>query len=390
MNRQSTFSKSVGTRKKQYKKTYKAAYKAGKYKAKKGNMTYRKAYKTGSKAGAMKRAVRNPIPGCASDYLAAQYNPWAEFPRAPCIPDQMAMPSAKQSYRIRASFTIGEQGTGFITLNPYSIQASNPTVGYVPGLTNGDFLCPVFYTTAAYPNTGVDIYNYRLITPPVGSPGIVGANWNSPWSGDLQVQNVPYQAPLEKVGNLAWRPVAAGIKVKFAGNVMNRKGTVVLFNDPNNDGMLDRTIPSSQAALLGLEESAFTSVTEDEYNVVYRPRTNNDFQYSDQWRESVQALARFDVLMIAVFGANPGDEFAFDVIGHYELIGSHVPNRTSNESHIDLVGKINAIMPKKPSLFSPARALGTAYNRLQAAVEARPPIRTGSHRSQWVGMSGGA
>ena len=158
-------------------------------------------------------------------------------------------------------------------------------------------------------------------------------------------------------GKTEWRPVSVGIKLKYAGNVMNRKGQVVLFEEPLN-GTTITEANQSQTQLLARAEANWSAFGDQEYTVTYHPRSQQDLSYSSEWYNGATVggippmadLAQYGTLLICVFGGPVGEPVVFEAASHWECLGSNFPLRTVSDSDPTGFAAAQGIIPQKPSL----------------------------------------
>ena len=283
----------------------------------------------------------NKLSGCARLFALAQYNPWANFQSAPCVPDFMAMPSKKLFYKIRGTFHAGTQGFGFISLNPYTIMNAAFGSG-----TNPNYCAPCWRTRATYSSNNT---NLPACVDPGGIPSNVdAAYWDSEWSAQFMADNLE-----QGTGRLDYRCVGGGIKIQYAGAVMERKGQIILLEDPNNDETFCVEPLFTSTVALRRPEASYSALGDGEYAVLWHPRVMTDLDYASSWFANLANLAKYHVLLIIVDGCEPGTPFTFECIMHYELTGSQVPGRTKTDSDPSGLAAVQASISTKPSLQSP-------------------------------------
>lgn len=291
---------------------------------------------------------------CTQAYLKAQYNPWSQFTKPPCVPDFMAMPSYKFSTKIRGTLVTQTNGIGFIALNPYLLNNSAATGG-----TNPSYCAPLMYSDGTGTTLGYSSANNR---DPSNVGGLVGGTkgvfWDSPYSAGQCI------AGLFGDGSLEWRPVGGGVKIRYAGDVMKRQGTILLYEDPNNSqfmfnvGSFLPPIPNNavnEDLIIKKSECAFQALGDGDYAVLYHPRNLGDLDYSSSWNDDLPALAKYDTMYILISGFGISQQaFTFEAIMHWEAIGSAVSSRTRTEADPNGLAGVQSSLSTKPSLQSPA------------------------------------
>lgn len=228
---------------------------------------------------------------CTKTYAKALVDPWG-VNSAPCVPDNITLPSYKVGYFARGTFTVGTLGDGWIVMNPYSGMGSSSSL---------------LATSSAYPAND--------FTP--AAPGTFTNSTNSPYA-------IGVFAPL---GGMKVRLVAAGIKVRYIGPELTRSGRVIEYRHPTNLGIPADTF----ANLLKNRETQPGPVDRQWHYVIWRPAVPDDLAYFD-----TTSVTGAYCLLFAVQGCPPGAAFEYDAMFHYELIGDAAANSTP--SHSDPLG----------------------------------------------------
>lgn len=311
---------------------------------------YRKAMRKTYKRAKGASKIIPVMSQCALDYFKAQYDPW-NLSNAPCVPDLIQLPSFKFMTRIRGSFQTNAVGYGCIVLNPFTPSNSASTAA----ITNVNYLAPLWYTNGAH--AGSLNLAGTCIFPGTASPaGYVPGYWNSPITSNNVI------AAMDNVeGPYVWRPVGGGIKVTYAGKLQDRAGTYILYEDPSNSGWLANRTPTVPE-IMAFEETQYTVVTGDEVCVTYHPRNNMDLDYSDNWymtRSSTpilnsSELAQYQTMAITVQGA-PSLSFNFDVVMHWEGVGTSFSSRTKSHSDPNGFSKVTNSFDTQPSTDPPKK-----------------------------------
>lgn len=307
------------------------------------------------------------LSGCAADYILGLYNPFATFNKGLCLPDLIAIPTRKIAYTIRGQFTVGEGLLGWVALNPYVNGSAASDLG-----TNVNFLAPVWYTGATFINSAVNFTGFNQAGAVVTTAHGVPAYWNSSWL------NTATQLGEIFNGNRNYRLVAGGIKVQAVGNMMNRQGTYVLYEDQSNAGTL-RTGGSdwTQADLLQDINITRTAVRDGEVGVTFKPRMKDDMEFASDWMDRTSygdtitaAIAQdtlvYPVLMIAVFNGSDADVYNFEVRCHYEECGRSVNDKTRSESDIYGLSVAATVINDKPSSAPPANVAAAKLRQAEA------------------------
>jgi len=238
------------------------------------------------------RLTQNMFSDCSLYYAQALIDPWS-VERAPCVPDALTLPSWKFGARTRGNFLTGTASTGYIVANPYQ--------------QCGDRIS-VYYTNNASTFTN----------PGYGGPTTDTGTFGS--SNDSPITSAAWPA-----NNDSYRPVGAGLAVRYVGNEMARGGQMILYRDPQNQYI----IASSVAGLLSNKESTTVPVDREWHYVVWKPADFQDTSYTSALQASNTGQL---CLLIYINGSAPGSSYEFDFVQWFEVIGRDIPNLTPSEN----------------------------------------------------------
>jgi hypothetical protein len=264
------------------------------------------------------------ISPCTQSFIKVMTNPFGSFNDLPCIPDVISIPSFRFSAKSRGIMTVGTAGTGFVALNPWLLVDSNPGSN-----ANGtDF--PVQYTTATYTAaSAVNTYNGGAF--PIG---VFGAASNSFLTA----------ATLALIG-VQYRLVGAGIRIGYAGSLINRGGRILLWHLQGNANPAP-TFSIAQA----LQDNFSRAVTEKgiEHGVCYQCDNPDLLGYYsfNGYQQSVAGNVNRTCMYLAVDGATAGNSYWFEAVGFFELIGTGMPLQGSESDPIGFA----AAMAAKPTI----------------------------------------
>lgn len=231
---------------------------------------------------------RTQIPECSRTYASALVNPW-ETPAA-CIPSAMSQHSQKTKVFMRGTANIGTNRVGWVMAR---VKPSNDGGA-------------IKYTNNLYPGT--------MSTPFEGSgTGIVTGNHNSPYN------NAAFN---NSDGELSWRTVAAGIRVMYTGTELNRSGRVVTFESPDHVNL--EVNDDSPDTVRSFDRAVAASVDRKWKGCTYQPIHPHDLAY--QFGSTAHKAE--DFIMVAFFTGEPGETYEFEVVFHFEFIGSIVRSKT--------------------------------------------------------------
>lgn len=326
--------------------------------------TARKAYKKTKRVGKAKgwskkkiglkalKRYRAKLATCTAHYVESQYNPFKAYGEL-CIPDFISMPSYKFSTKARGNATFNASGVAYVMMNPYAI--FNDLDGTVVGTANQYYQAPIWASNGGNNMGSPTTIPTKALVDPATTLVNVQTSAN-PYYWDSPVTTAAAKSALDGDGKWDWRPVSAGIKIKYAGDVMARKGQIILYEDPANSETLSVN-NQTQAGLLQHVEANFSAFGDGEYAVTYHPRNLSDLDYVSSWwagGSGVGNIASYPVLLIAIFGGPKNETIVFEARCHWEVTGSAVPSRT--KSHSDPTGFAGAqgVIPEKPALVPPS------------------------------------
>jgi len=249
---------------------------------------------------------------CTKDYATAIIDPWA-CARPPCVPDNITLPSFKFGVRARSTFVVGTAGLGYVYVNPY---LSYSDIDYSGGFTTATFA-------------------QNVCVPSGLTNGVSGFFNDSPF---VHSNFAP--------GTNQSRLVGCGVRARYTGTEINRSGQVLCFRTPTNNNVFGGPNPT-EAQLLSFKETSTNPVDREWHYSIYRPSVAADLAYNNPVN-----LAGNDALLLAVFGAQPGQSFEFDYVAWFEVVGNNLPNLT--RSHSDPIG-MSAVSMAMPSV-QPTRA----------------------------------
>jgi len=352
---------------------------------KKGN-SYGRMYPNMAKKTAPFRPYLTQNPGmiqgsdACANFLKAQTDPFGQFDVAPGIPDLIATASQKLTLHARGTLSTGGagdpgtngEGKGFIIVNPYLIGNAASTIA----VANQDYLAPIYTTTSAFnipAGSNFDPINMHDDTAALNTGVVAHYYPDSPWSTD-QLQGTATSEGWIHEGQLDYRIVGCGIKVRNITKPTNRTGTVIIYEDPSNGGTLDELELPADWANGNLWEKI-----QNDFNQVYGPvddafhvstfkiRTQDDLAYISRWAENqYQGAKDYDNLAILISDANGTDiqTYEWEVTCLVEAVGYRSFGRTVTQCDIGLLSKALNALPAKPTWGSPSASFYAASSKL--------------------------
>jgi len=250
---------------------------------------------------AMSLIQKLQVHDCSIMYANVLVDPFGT-PDGACIPSELfPLPSQKSSTLLRGTFSLGTTGYGFLLFNPTlandlaCVMASTGTSVGTSSTAFSAFTNPALFTMTGLPYSNAQFGN-----------GIQG------------------------------RIVGYGLRIRYVGALMNTNGTIFMKEDPDHNDLK----PFSYDTLAADQYS-------EEVNVTNIDNWNADFNYSGPFNPSdVQFTITPNCLCplgnyfngFAIAGI-AGDKYTFEIVLHYELIGSPVTGRTPSHSDPEITGK---------------------------------------------------
>lgn len=303
---------------------------------------------------------------CAQMYQMALYNAFAEFPHPPCIPDQFALPSQKYNTRARGQAKVGTAGMAQITVFPWMMAFRD--ANYIhDDLGRAGIMC----TNGAWSGTGVEV-GFTV----VADAGIDTVGNNSPYTA-LQFDGT----------DRIYRLVGSCIKAAFTGTPLTKKGSWIMWRSPNNSAAIESVTTSGV-----LELNTTTRLPIQSDVAVYQnyiPTKPEDLAYLPVHATGGYTTGRFasggnnqSLLVpfpqvgyfVALQGGVPGDTIDFEVVSHFELIGTGVP---LTPSHSDVKGLADIISASSSVSHdpNPDRAMKKNLARISERQSENKPLQ---------------
>lgn len=229
---------------------------------------------------------------CKIELAKAYANPFSAY--RPCIGRFPNPPSLKATTLTRGSFACGTGGVGFI-MAKYGLALDFNSIA-VTGVT----------------------YAGTSVTPP-GS-GDVGVTL-------LQTSNSPVATSSSySSSGLHWRPICMGIRIRYIGTLLNRRGMAFAATIKDDDQEIDSNTAFS---ISNIPEDAFASVlpiTDKWIQMNYIDRKSSSTHYAS-------STHTYNTIVYAQCSPTISEAatFEFEVVTHFEVIGKGVqPMSTQN------------------------------------------------------------
>ena len=245
------------------------------------------------------------VPNCIMHYAEAMIRPF-ETIAGVCLPAELfPIPSQKIKVFLRGTFKVGVNGIGFIMMKPTG--ASNADSLHVTSEASVGGATTLFDD---YTNLGVGLFDM-----------------------------LPFNILDFTSDNVRCRLVAAGIRIKYIGKLMERNGTVSALEDPDHINFGEYTFNQLDAS----PYCKVRRVGDDEWDsqVNYSgPVTPSDVEFnSDYYPLNTNSES---IMGIAVAGIT-GDQYQFEVVQHLEYVGTKVTGKTKSHADPTLFSKVQEV-----------------------------------------------
>lgn len=264
-----------------------------------GGVSRRQPQKPTIKASKQEIAYR--IPDCVSHYLAAMIDPF-QAPAGACVPaDLFPLPSSKCKVFARGRMQLGLSGIGWVA---------------VAATAMNNVACLQMTSASSVGSTATAFSSFTNLTT-------------------INCTQLPYPNTAFTNGNVLWRPVSLGVRVKYIGQLMDRNGVCIGFEDPDHQEFRSKSFdslnsnPYTEVSRVGSDEwdmGVCSSGPVQPRELEFVPDTympgNGDFY-----------------LGIAVSGV-AGDVYEVEMFEHVELIGTVVVNKTRSHAEPAMFGKV--------------------------------------------------
>ena len=317
-------------------------YGRGRYTNRRKNTRSRRNFRAnGGRAGLYRRTTkRKRISPVAYRYLLVRYNPFGYHGlQFPCLPDVKSFPSDKFYLRKRGTMTCAAVGDG---TNKVSAVGSLAWIAFNPyTLSNGTADPCIYHTANSDVTTSGDLPD-NIMKFTGTEDGVALAYWDSQFGSTYHDNN-------------KFRVVAAGLRVKYAGQWDDLKGTVAVFkHDTNEEGYLFNSASGrSFSTLLDFDDTAYGAASHNTvHECLYHPKSKEDFEYINHSGTGTDGFIMAIAIDNAPQGTVPtaaptasydGEPWMWEAIAYYEAIGPDVHGESASGSDPQGLGNINAL-----------------------------------------------
>jgi hypothetical protein len=274
---------------------------------------------------------RAPTHPCVLDYGESLLNPF-NLLLCPCVPMYPALASRKFTTFVRGVGSTNTSGVGGITGIPSGVQGVDAPP-YAP------IGC---VTDSSYAGAGL---------PAVGDTGTTALYGNSDYT------------PAQVGTGVELRLVSMGVRIRGKTTKLNQGGTVFLLQEPDHNSLAGKTDPQmgayDECAILDFENHDWLSCS-------YTPRFQADFNYHSNSSGVVDPQPFLGVL---IKSCAPSQEFRYEIVAHYEAIGSSVrgktPSHVFTEASQTVAAAISQAPPAKLALMGSDTQMGQARSITQ-------------------------
>lgn len=272
---------------------------------------------------------------CATSYFRAMMNPYQPIAELPCVPDVLTLPSCKTRGVGRGTMHIGTAGMGFVAFSPYA------------GLTNDS--PSMWHSEKTYAGTSIET-------------SATGVSYLT-----------MYQSPFTTasfgpgVSQKQARPVAAGLRIRYTGSLLNRGGRSITVHNSRAHSVVGLTSGSA----LGNRWNTSETIKNDWHHVAWIPLDDGEYQYNSA------SFASSPPRIAMIVESLAGNSFEFEVVIYSEVVsGEGIQNATPSHSDLTGMSAIRNILDQwVPSSQDVARNVRSAWTALQAyAPEAQTVV----------------
>lgn len=278
-----------------------------------------------SSAGILEVLKRNfRLSDCASNYLKARFDPFADFSDGlPCVPNAASPASKRYQTRARGAFEVGTAGVGWISASPFQ-PTNNGTVG--------------LWTNAAYNVLG---YNSA-------APNTVVYYSNGPYTVAQLNGNVGVNVQI----------VGCGLRVKYCGPEIEKGGRVLLARQSTGNSLpANMTI----AEITNYQSTGLGPAKRQDECVIWQPDSPDQFAF---WTYQ-DGISNTQQLLILVAGGTPGASWEFELVANWCILGANIEGMVQNEADISAMAFINSAAPAANSTDSPKKQLAEAVEKVK-------------------------
>lgn len=298
-----------------------------------------------SKAKAQNKSVSSSVMPCTQVYGASLIDPFRKD-LSPCVPYGVSLRSQKICVFAEGSFMTGTTGYGGIT---------------VYGNLVSDYTCATV-TKASYTTAGLPTYgeNYTENASFVNSPFV---------SSDLQANS-----------GVELRLCSLGVRVRYVGTELNRGGLRFALQHPEHlsvEGLNDTAISS-------FDFRQIDGQTRDWTAVVYTPLRQNDYNFTSVPTGNTSIFPFMGILVQSADASTPAP-FEYQVVAHFEAIGSKARGKTISNSDPTGTMKVVSAMSQGP----PGLSTAVSNHKLSAINVANLAAKDGSEMWSTVAMKAG-
>jgi len=265
---------------------------------------------------------------CSFTYLKVLADPFISTIVEACIPDVIALPSRKEFYTAKGTFTVGTNTVGFVSMNPWNMIVANPTTNAIG--TEAAICASV---------TGFNLPG-SPVAPNSATPNVVFYSGNGLFSAGALNTN-----------DLEFRLVGAGLRIRYIGSKLLQAGHVSMFRFPNNTPLGTGAPPVVSLTNALTVPSNHTSPVDSEKwcQITYAPSRTSDISYVSYDTPTVPGNLDYRIMHALIEGAPAGQSFEWEAVAFFEIVGGGVTvGLQATPSHSDPVG-YSAVLSSLPN-----------------------------------------
>lgn len=298
---------------------------------------------------------RGHLSDCAQRYAMALSNPFAGI-QEPCVPDNNVTASYKISCRGVGTFTCGTNNVGFVAFAPKRFGNNFPASN-----------SPVWYSLSTFAGSTITLTSGAT----VGEANMARFPYNTSDIGDGN-------------GQIQARLVGAGLRIFYSGTELNRGGTIYAIRNPYNNTV--HGIDGGEAA--SFSNTKIIPVDRRKHTICWKPTSADDFAYSNDPHNVAQNSVTYHgnangpACMAFLVNSTPGNTFTYEIVSHYELLGTVLRGTPSESDATGMAAIFSAIPPVIETIS--AVMTGDVFKGTYKALEAMSGLYFGPPRNDRI------
>lgn len=251
------------------------------------------------------RQAKPSVPRCVREYAQAVVDPFNTPPT--CLPHEPAIPSARRTYRLRGTFSVGASGYGFVMLKP--------------NIANDG--AAVHASGASW--TGTTFNTNETYVSPASFPSLVTS---SDYTNKL-VQT---------------RVVTMGLRCSYMGTKLQQGGMIYGLVEPEHGSLIGK----SGVDILSYDKCFRNSVTQDPDAVLtYAPVNLEEYNYSPD-ADMGTGVSFMGLMAYSSDVSQYKTVFMYEAVITVELIGRNIKGKTPTPAANALSSVVASVINSRP------------------------------------------